>query len=297
MTRVGIALLGLLLSATGCDLILDPPETLQADIQLQMVPDESLRAVLGQADRVFLEFRRGETATDTVVPIYFDGSAIRARLRIAPPPGDDDVRVVAELRRVDEALFRGETFLSPGGAWTASVVLTGVADRIVAPPGQPFTGLGQTLELWSEIYFASGALWDGVEATWSSENPDIVSVDPGNQARPVANGSATLVASFQEVERRIAISVQQVPSTLWELSPSSVALQVGDTVRLTVFGEDVSGAPLLPGAALTWSARTGAASVDNQGLVTAVSAGVDTVVVQNGGLSVQAVVTVDDSSE
>lgn len=297
MIRVGIALLGLLVATTGCDVILDPPETLQADIQLQMVPEESLRAVLGQADRVSLEFRRGETATDTVVPIYFDGSAIRARLRMAPPPGEGDVRVVAELRRVDEALFRGETLLSPGGAWTGSVVLTGVADRIVAPPGQPFTGLAQTLELWSEIYFASGDLWDGVEATWSSENPDIVSVDAGNQARPHANGSATLVASFQELERRIAISVQQVPSTLWELSPSSVVLQAGDTVRLAVFGEDVSGAPLLPGAALQWSARTGAASVDNQGLVTAVSAGADTVVVQNGGLSVQAVVTVSDPSE
>ena len=98
MTRAGIALFGLLLSTTGCDVILAPPETHRADIQLQMVPEESLHAVLGQADRVFLEFRRGETATDTVVPIYFDGSTIRARLRMAPPPGDGDVRIAAELR-------------------------------------------------------------------------------------------------------------------------------------------------------------------------------------------------------
>lgn len=272
---LGIAVLGLTSITHGCDLLVEPGRTVPTTVQFQIedAEDSSFTAILGSVDRVWLEFERGGAAVDTVAGVRIDGHVIQTRVSLVPPPGPGPLMVHAALRSGPVPLFDGVGVMADGAAPTAEIVLSPIPGYIVTP-SQPyhFDALGLGIQLWSEVYFANRQRWYGTEARWTSEDPEIVEVEAGNRAVARSNGAATLVATFQSIERTLAVSVAQVPSTLWDVAPSDTTVFVGDTFQMRAFGEDLNGVPLLPGAAVTWVAEGGVV-IDEAGVVTATASG------------------------
>lgn len=147
---------------------------------------------------------------------------------------------------------------------------------------------------------ATAQFTTGAEVTWSSLNPEVVTVD--------ANGTATGVARGLGLIRALGIGgkkadtatvlVRQVPAAV-RASPDSVRLIgpagtfPGTTAQLTATVEDANGHPIVD-AVVTWvSDMVSVAVVSAEGLVSAVSTGVTTVRVILDQLSDTTIVNIE----
>lgn len=259
---------------SACDLPVEPSLGPQLRIQLQVAQadDTSVARVLQKVSSLTLRLTRGDAVMDTVLLLSVAGGVARARVYVRPPPGDGPIDLRAELRSSSALLFDGVGVTSAASASRAHIVLRPVPARLATISGQRFDALGPAMQLWSEIYFATGDRWEGVAADWSSLDPDVVQVEAGDRAVPRANGVATLQATFHHLARPVQFTVAQKPSALSGIAPADTTVTVGDSFHLRVFGEDLAGFPLLPGAVVSW-VTGGGITVDSIGAVTATSPG------------------------
>jgi uncharacterized protein YjdB len=88
-----------------------------------------------------------------------------------------------------------------------------------------------------------------------------------------------------------AITVTPAPVATVTVTPSSATLVVGGTQQLTATTKDGSGATL-SGRAVTWSSSSSAATVDANGLVSAVSAGTATITATSEGKTGTSAITI-----
>jgi len=135
--------------------------------------------------------------------------------------------------------------------------------------------------------------------TWSSANDTIASVNSEGVVTAIKPGTATIIATTTDggltAESVITVTASSVPVTGIEISPASVELAVGMNTTLT--------ATITPADAtdttFTWSSVNDTiASVDSEGVVTAIKPGTATIVATttDGGLTAESVITVTASS-
>lgn len=104
---------------------------------------------------------------------------------------------------------------------------------------------------------------ENLDIVWTSSVPDVVTVDETGAVTAVAAGSAKITAAFLEFE--LVCSVTVTESAAVSLSPTEAAMQVGETLALTV--SDFEGS-------ITWvSTDTQVATVDANGVITAAAEG------------------------
>lgn len=126
---------------------------------------------------------------------------------------------------------------------------------------------------------------------WESDAPEIVTVDESGNVTAVAIGSANIIASVEGVEgikATCAVTVSAIPVEGIALSVNTLALKVDDTEQLTVI--------LTPEGAkadITWTSDAPeVATVDENGLVTAVAEGTANIKASVGSIEAVCVVTV-----
>lgn len=82
---------------------------------------------------------------------------------------------------------------------TADVVVAQVAVNItITPPIASLTATGQTLELTAVVYDLNNQIVKDADVTWSSDNPDVVTVDNQGVITAVKNGNAEISATTEE---------------------------------------------------------------------------------------------------
>jgi hypothetical protein len=84
---------------------------------------------------------------------------------------------------------------------------------------------GGTVEFDAVVADDGGAALDGAEVVWSSDAPEVVFVDVGGVARALADGVATIEASFRGVTGSATVVVLPGPSI--DLSPGTVSVLGG----------------------------------------------------------------------
>lgn len=126
---------------------------------------------------------------------------------------------------------------------------------------------------------------------WESDAPEIVTVDESGNVTAVAIGSANIIASVEGAEgikATCAVTVSAIPVEGIALSVNTLALKVDDTEQLTVI--------LTPEGAkadITWTSDAPeVATVDENGLVTAVAEGTANIKASVGSIEAVCVVTV-----
>ena len=115
--------------------------------------------------------------------------------------------------------------------------------------------------------------------SWRSSAPSVATVDAGGIVRSVGNGAAYIAATVAEAHDSVAVAVEQRAAEVAIAAPADPLLfaSLGDTARLAVEVLDAGGHPL-PDATVVWSAGdAGVATVDDEGLVSAVGNGVTAV--------------------
>jgi uncharacterized protein YjdB len=187
------------------------------------------------------------------------------------------------------------TASSEGQSGTSGITVTPapapVATVTVAPPSASVVA-GGTQQLTATTSDAGGNNLSGRTVTWSSNAPSVATVNTSTGlVSAVSPGTATITATSEGQSGTSAITVTPVPVATVTITPSSATLVVGGTQQLTATTKDVGGATLT-GRTVAWASDNGAATVDANGLVTAVSVGTATITATSEGKTGTSVITV-----
>lgn len=134
-------------------------------------------------------------------------------------------------------------------AMPSRVMITSIASPVV---------VGGTLPLTATALLASGDPRRDAKITWTSETPQVASVDAAGVVTGVAPGSATLRASSGSASGTISLTVAANTVTSLSISPTSSSVSTGDVVHLKA---TISGGSFAP----HWAVSGDGATVDAEG--------------------------------
>ena len=156
---------------------------------------------------------------------------------------------------------------------SASVEVLDVASLIVSPNRMTLIGAaGSKMTLVADVRDAKGNL-SPLKVKWTSGDPNVVTVDADGVVTAGAEGRTTVIASLgNDVSSACEVKVLHREIGVFELTPLTMILKVGETQRMTATIKDLTGL-VIEDAALAWtSSDPKTASVVN-GAVTGVARG------------------------
>jgi len=174
---------------------------------------------------------------------------------------------------------------------TATITVEAMVDRVVVTPSSATIDVTETVQLTAEVQDANG---NPVvrSVTWTSSDPSVATVDANGLVTGQMDGTVTITATSEGVDGTATItvdaSVQKVVVT-----PAADTILVGETTQLTAEPQDANGNPL-PNRPVTWATSDPTvATVDGNGLVTGVGAGVATITATSEGVPGTSTITVE----
>jgi uncharacterized protein YjdB len=199
--------------------------------------------------------------------------------------------------------------VTPGSA-TLSAVSEGVAGTaaltVIPRPPMPVAKVlvainpaavvvGQTAQASVALQDADGNPLSDRAVAWQSGNASVAVVSGSGAISAVGAGSTSITASSEGQAASASLSVSApapVPVATVTVAPATATLQIGATVQLAATTRDASGATLT-GRVVGWSsANAGVASVNSNGLVSAVGAGTAQITASSEGKTSSATITV-----
>lgn len=187
------------------------------------------------------------------------------------------------------------TATSEGQSGTSTITVTPTPAPVATVTVAPLTAsvvAGGTQQLTATTSDAAGNALTGRAVSWSSNAPSVATVNASTGlVSAVSPGTATITATSEGQSGTAAITITPVPVATVTISPSSASVVVANTQQLTAVTKDASGA-VLAGRAVAWSSGNAAATVDANGLVTAVSAGTATITATSEGKTGTSTITV-----
>ncbi len=137
-----------------------------------------------------------------------------------------------------------------------SVSLAPIPTTVEVSPASFALEVGTNQRLSAQVLDQNGSPMPGVGITWSSANPFVAGVNEWGTVWAGKTGTTTITGRAGAAAGTVTVTVIAVGSNLApgsvEISPSSLALEVGQTQRITAEVFDQHGSPM-PGETVTWS--------------------------------------------
>ncbi len=242
---------------------------------------------VGVADGVMQYWFNGALAVDRHDVLFRTGARPNINFHqflIAPYIGDGSP--VDQYMWIDDLTVATGRLASPPSAAVASVTLSPASASVAAGGATQFTATLQD---------SAGNVLTGQPVTWASSDSTIATINGSGLATAVAAGTATITATSGGVTGAAALTVTATnPASVASVvvSPTSTSLFVGNTLQLAAALKDAGG-NALAGRTVTWTSSTPAvATVNANGLVTAVAAGSASITATSEGVKGTATVTV-----
>jgi trimeric autotransporter adhesin len=196
------------------------------------------------------------------------------------------------------------TALTPGtviirassGLITAAAAVTVTPEEIfvaqvTVDPASETIRVGEAIQLTGLALDGSGAILGDRVIAWSSSDSSIALVGSTGMVTGLTAGTVTVVASSEGQQAQATITVEDRGPDSIQLIPQAATLAIDETIEVTAIVRDDRGVEL--GEAVSWSSSNAAvASVNAQGLITAIGTGTATITATSGDASVDFVVTV-----
>ena len=143
----------------------------------------------------------------------------------------------------------------------------------VSPTSATLQSLGETVQLTATVQDQNGQAMSGITVAWTSNDPAVGTVDESGLMTAVGNGTVTVTATAWSATGTAFLTVDQVAAEVVVDPATDTLLTSGDTLRLSADALDSNG-NAVAGAVFAWaSTDTLVAVVDDEGLVTGISAG------------------------
>ena len=156
------------------------------------------------------------------------------------------------------------------------------------------TSVGQSLKLDALVYDSDGVAIPGAVVAWSSSHPEVATVDSTGLVSAVSNGTTLVTATSGAVSTTATITVVigQEAASITVMPESATLTSFGQTIQLEAVVQEIDGT-VIPDAPVLWSSSDpDVASVDGNGLVTAISNGGVWIRALSGDVSAISVITV-----
>ncbi len=177
------------------------------------------------------------------------------------------------------------------GSATLSVRLPPV-NTVTVSLGATTLQPGQTTQAAAVLKDASGNTLTGRQVAWSSSNSAIATVNATGLVSAVAAGQAQITATAEGKSAAVTLTVVPPPVASVTLTLASPGISVGTTTQSIAVLKDAAGNTLTGRSVTFASSAASIATVDANGLVTAVSVGTATITATSEGVSGAATVTV-----
>ena len=217
----------------------------------------------------------GDTVRLTARPLDANDNAI-AGVGVAWSSADETVATVDESG-LATATGNGTADITAAAAdvsATAALTVTQRPARVeVAPSADTLLALGDTLRLGALTLDANNHAIADADVAWSTADEAVATVDSTGLVTATGNGTADIAATVGEAAGSAAVTVSQLLVAMDVIPATKTLFALGDTVRLTATGFDPNG-HAIAGIGFAWtSEHPTVATVDSQGLVTAVRTG------------------------
>ena len=212
---------------------------------------------------------------------------------------DETVATVNDQGQVT-AVGNGMTQVTArSGSAEASVpvsVMQSASSITIEPRMATLMSIGATVQLSAMVLDDNGQPVEDAVVTWRSGDETVATVNDQGQVTAVGNGVTQVTARSGSVEASVPVSVMQTSASI-TIEPSTATLMsIGATVQLSATVLDENGQPVAD-AVVTWlSGDEGVATVNDQGLVTAVGNGVTQVTARSGSAEASVPVSVMQSA-
>ncbi|HTE47308.1 MAG TPA: Ig-like domain-containing protein [Gemmatimonadaceae bacterium] len=195
------------------------------------------------------------------------------------------------------------TAIAPGTTQITGAVGTRSASTTVTVTGAPVAAVtvalspaavvvGQPVTATATALDANNTVLTGRPVTWSSSNPNVATVSSSGAVSVIGPGAADIIATSEGAIGKATLTVQSPAIGSVSVSLSSTSLAPGQTTTATAVVRD-SAATVVTGLPIAWSSSDNTvATVNSEGLVTAVSAGAATITATTGGVGGTAALTV-----
>jgi trimeric autotransporter adhesin len=176
------------------------------------------------------------------------------------------------------------------------VVTTIDVGSVSITPPTTTVSVGAAIPLQALVQGPDGKTITGAEVFWSVQNPSIATISSSGVVTGVALGSTQVAASANGKSGIATITVEKTPVASVVVTPPHVDAAPGGQAQLSATAYDAGQNPL-SGRAITWSTSNAAvATVDANGMMTAVSTGSATITATSEGKSGAATITVTQAA-
>jgi len=169
---------------------------------------------------------------------------------------------------------------------TLTVTAVPVASVTVAPTSQSVLVGSNAPAFSATTKDGGGNTLTGRVVTWSSSDITIATIDPSTGvATGVAPGTVTITATSESQTGTASLTVNPVPVASVDIAPGPISgTSAGGTIQFTATPRDAS-SNALTGRVITWtSSDTSTATVDSNGLMTAITDGLVTITAHCEGI-------------
>lgn len=167
-----------------------------------------------------------------------------------------------------------------------------MASVVVTPASSTLRALGETVQLAALARDEDGREIPGKTFVWSTSDERVAALSATALLTAVSNGQATVSATTDGVAGTAVIHVAQAVAAVQVTPGNGVLTALGQTLQLAAAANDARG-NAVAGKTATWaSAAPSVATVDAQGLVTAVRGGSATITATVDGVAGNATVQV-----
>ncbi|MEX0274400.1 MAG: Ig-like domain-containing protein, partial [Flavobacteriaceae bacterium] len=210
---------------------------------------------------------------------------------------DTDIATVNANGRVT-AISEGSatiTVTTDDGDFTATADITVVipVTGVSVSPTSSTLEVGQTTDLTATIEPSNAT---NTTVSWSSSDSDVATVDSNGKITAIGSGAATITVTTEDGDLTATADITVViPVTGVNVSPTSRTLEVGQTATLTATVEPANAT----NTNISWSSSDAdIATVNTDGLVTAIAEGSTTITVttDDGNFTATATITVEPAT-
>ena len=164
----------------------------------------------------------------------------------------------------------------------ASVAPPRPATVTISPASAELTVSESTVRFRAEVRDQHGEVMDVSWVVWTSEDPQVATVDSAGLATAIGSGSATITAAVGDVSGTAQVTVAWWPAEV-RVFPAADTVTRGDTLRLSAEAFDENGYAVKEVEFVWLSGEAAVATVDEFGLVTGVRVGAVTITAAVGG--------------
>jgi Tol biopolymer transport system component len=155
-------------------------------------------------------------------------------------------------------------------------VSAAVVDRVQLSAQNVSLDEGTSQTVTAVPYDASGRILIGRQASWTSSDVSVATVDGNGKITAVGVGISAIVVTIEGKTATVAATVRKAPVAVITVGPTALTLETGESIQLTAIVKDANGT-VLTGRSVQWSTDNGNVAVSPSGLVTGARPGYVTI--------------------